>query len=133
MTAEDAMQIGQTVLRFWRDLDRRDYATMVAVLAPDCRWLRETWIEGPEAILASLGRRPATLTTRHLATNLVISALEDGAEVQHLVTTFAGEQGAGEGPLPIAAPILVADLAMALAYRDSRWLISRIEPSIIFR
>jgi hypothetical protein len=133
MSSEDIRQVEQDVLRFWRDLDQRDYPAMLTALAPDCRWLREEWIEGAIAIEESLMKRPADLLTRHLVTNIITDEDDRGVTVSHLVTTFAGKGSIETGPLPSAVPALVANIEMTIVRRDGRWLISRIEPTIVFR
>lgn len=123
----------QDILRFWRHLDRRDYAAIIEMLTPDCRWLREAWIEGHPAIAESLSRRPEDLVTRHVVTNMIVEEQGGDLLVSHLVTTFAGRGPAGGGPLPTAAPALVAEVGMTIVQREGRRRISRIEPEIAFR
>ena len=133
MNVEVARKVEQVILRFWRDLDRRDYTAMIASLTADCRWLREGWIEGHAAIAESLMRRPGDLLTRHLITNIVIDAQGGDLIASHLVTTFAGQAMTNAAPLPAAAPVLIADVELTLVQAEGQWRISRIEPTIMFR
>lgn len=123
----------QDILRFWRHLDRRDYPAMIGMLTPDCRWLRETWIQGHPAIAESLERRPSDVVTRHVVTNLIVEQRGRDLTVSHLVTTFAGKGSSDAGPLPTAAPALVAEISMTIVMQEDRPRIARIEPEIAFR
>lgn len=132
MTHEDERALEQLVLRFWRALDRRDYAAMLAMLTDDASWLREEWLVGQEAIGQSLEARPSDLQVRHLVTNIIVDPTPDGAEVTSLVTAFAAS-GPEADILPSAAPALLADVDMAVVRAGFGWSIKRIEPRIRFR
>lgn len=134
MKPDQFHDVEQAVLRFWYALDRRDYGALLNGVTEDCLWLRDRWIQGQWAISAALAQRPASLSIRHLVSNMIFDATHNGVSVQYILTAFSANTPAeASAPLPTSAPTLIADVAMSCALVDGRWLISRIEPAVQFR
>lgn len=94
----------QTVIRFFRALDNREYGTLAALLAPDGVWQRQgAELRGEADILAAMGRRSPTLRIHHLLTNVFAEPHgEDEAEVTAymlVVRHDSGAEPAGSSPL----------------------------------
>ncbi|MEI7443623.1 MAG: nuclear transport factor 2 family protein [Burkholderiales bacterium] len=109
---DESACIGAT-LRFFRALDARDHAACVAAFAPGGTWHRQGQaLSTPEAIAASLEKRPADRVTAHLITNLIADAVgPDRIAVRFLLTAYDGAIPADGGPPP-------ARLANVLDGRD---------------
>ncbi len=66
-----ALKPVQTVVRFFRALDDRDYGTLAALLATDGEWHRQAAILRNEGdILAAMVKRSPTMRIHHLLSNL---------------------------------------------------------------
>lgn len=134
MDNNGVIAVQQFVNRLWTGLDRRDYSFVLSVLAPDCRWLREGWVEGHDAIARSLDLRPPTVVVRHVVTNLVVDPHADGWLATYLVMAFIGSRPSGsDALLPSRPPALMANLRMTLAGPSDRLLVTEIEPTIVFK
>lgn len=134
MDSSSVIAVGQFVNRFWATLDRRDYPAVLDLLAPDCRWLREGWIEGQAAIAGSLDLRPPAIFVRHLVSNLVVDRQGDGWTATYFVLAFIGSRLPGSDTvLPSRPPALMADMRMALAGPPDRLRVTEIEPTITFK
>ncbi len=98
------MDPAQTVIRFFRALDDRDYATLAGLLAPDGEWHRQGAVLRNEAdILAAMATRSATMRIHHLLTNVFAEPQSgDGAQVTAymlVVRHDAKEAPSGASPL----------------------------------
>ncbi len=61
----------QTVIRFFRALDERDYDTLAALLAEDGAWHRQgAVLRNHSDILAAMAARSPTMRIHHLLTNV---------------------------------------------------------------
>ncbi|MFM1987144.1 MAG: hypothetical protein RJA99_101 [Pseudomonadota bacterium] len=100
-------------LRFFRALDAREHAACVAAFAAGGVWHRQGQaLATPEAIAASLEKRPADRITAHLITNLIAEPLgPDRIAVRFLLTAYEGPVPGESGPPP-------AKLAGVLDGRD---------------
>ncbi|WP_205007877.1 nuclear transport factor 2 family protein [Sphingosinithalassobacter portus] len=121
------------VIDFWRALDRRDYATILSLVAEDCVWQREVLVSGRAAIGEALSKRPAGLMTRHQITNLRVKSDGDGCSVAFLITTFGVvRSGEEDSPPDCGGPALVADGEMRFSIDGETILITAIGAEIVF-
>ena len=94
----------QTVIRFFRALDDRDYATLAHLLAPGGVWRRQGAELRSEAdILAAMAKRSATLRIHHLLTNVfAVPHGPDEADVTGYMLVIRHDGGAEPaGPSPL--------------------------------
>jgi catechol 2,3-dioxygenase-like lactoylglutathione lyase family enzyme len=132
MKANPIFAIEQCIYQFWIALDRNDYSAVLALLTPDCRWRRDDWLEGHEAISRALHARPRDRVTRHLVSNLRL--VRNGTDwiASYLLTAFAGQDTGGQGaPCVSAAPVILADVEMQLTAAGMAQ-IARIDPCVVF-
>lgn len=65
-----AGELTQALHAFISHLDERRYDDLLAVFAPEGRWLRQgRWLEGRAQILEALQSRPAGMRVRHVMSN----------------------------------------------------------------
>jgi hypothetical protein len=79
-------------LRFFRALDARDHAACVAAFASGGVWHRQGQaLDTPEAMMASLEKRPTGRVTAHLLNNLIAeSSGPDRITVRFLLSAYDG-------------------------------------------
>jgi len=127
---------GQTVTRMYHALDRHDPAGAARCFTPDGIWARGgNDLHGPQQIVDALGKRPATLLTRHYVTNfLVLEHVGAAAKAVFGLTVFRSDTGAPPKlPVSPAVPAMLADVECELARTDDGdWLIRRLDPVITF-
>ena len=122
------------VIDFWHALDRRDYDTILSLVAEDCDWQREVLISGRAAIGEALSQRPSSLMTRHQITNLRVVGGGDRCLVKFLITTFGVFQSSEEHSLPdCGGPALVADGEMHFSVAGETISITNIVAKIVFQ
>ena len=133
MKAAPLSAIEQCIYQFWAALDRNDYPAVLELLTSDCRWRRDDWLEGHEAIRRALDERPRDRVTRHLVNNLRLVGNGRDWIANYLLTAFAGQDTGRIGaPCVSAPPAILADIEMQLDAADTA-RIMRIEPRIVFR
>ena len=94
----------QTVARFFRALDDRDYPTLAALLAEDGVWSRQgAELRNAADIDAAMAKRSPTMRIHHLLTNLYAEmAGEDEAEVTGYMLVVRHDSGQPPtGPSPL--------------------------------
>jgi hypothetical protein len=119
----------QTVARFFRALDERDYAVLARLLAEDGVWARqgaELRTEGD--ILAAMAGRSPTMRIHHLLTNLHTEpAGEDEAEVTGYMLVIRHDDGAPpRGPAPLHGIENVRTTRARLRRTPAGWRIVRL-------
>jgi hypothetical protein len=89
---EDEAACIQATFEFFRRLDARDHATCVAAFAPDGTWHRQGQaLSTPEAMMASLEKRPAGRITAHLINNPIAQSHgPDHVVVRFLLSAYDG-------------------------------------------
>ena len=123
-------ELTQALHRFFHTLDTRRYDHLLDLFTDDCRWLRQgQWLEGKAAVRAALEARAADVETRHVLSNVYVSAVEDQAvEVEAYMTAYrypAVQPGAAPpriaGPLRfnLTTTVLRRDAAPRLARRGT--------------
>jgi hypothetical protein len=94
----------QTVIRFFRALDERDYSTLAALLAPGGVWHRQgAELRNEADILAAMAKRSPTMRIHHLLTNVFAEPRgEEDAEVTAYMLVVRHDSGAEPtGPSPL--------------------------------
>ncbi len=94
----------QTVIRFFRALDDREYSTLAALLAPDGVWHRQgAELRNEADILAAMAKRSPTMRIHHLLTNVFAEPRgADEAEVTGYMLVVRHDSGAEPtGPSPL--------------------------------
>jgi len=77
-----ALDPAQTVIRFFRALDDREYGTLAALLATDGVWHRQgKALHNEGEILAAMASRSPTMRIHHLLTNVFAEPQGEEAEV----------------------------------------------------
>jgi hypothetical protein len=86
---------------FFHYLDERDYEALAALMAPDGTWPRQgRTLTGPAEVLDALRGRPASMITRHMVTNFLVTIHDpDRATVRFNLTVYLNE-AAGTAPPP---------------------------------
>lgn len=89
---EDEAACIQATFEFFRQLDARDHAACVAAFAPGGIWHRQGQaLNTPEAMMASLEKRPAGRVTSHLINNPIAQSHgPDRVVVQFLLSAYDG-------------------------------------------
>jgi hypothetical protein len=93
----------QSVIRFFRALDDREYGTLAALLAPDGVWHRQGKALHNEAeILAAMASRSATMRIHHLLTNVFAEPHGEEAEVTaYMLVVRHDSKAEPTGPSPL--------------------------------
>jgi hypothetical protein len=123
---DNGFAAAQTVIRFFRCLDERDYRGMAALLAPDGVWSRQGQeLRGESDLLAAMERRSASLRVHHLLSNLLTETMgEDRANVTAYMLVVRHDGGAAPAPLEGIASIRT--LRARLRRAPTGWLIERL-------
>ncbi len=89
---EDQSACITATLKFFRALDARDHAACVAAFAEGGIWHRQGQaLDTPQAMMASLEKRPVGRVTAHLLNNLIAeSSGPDRITVRFLLTAYDG-------------------------------------------
>jgi len=133
MTPDDRRAIEHDVekvlLRFFHYLDGGDYDRLVALFAPDGVWHRQgKALRGPAAVREAMLARPPGIVTQHLASNVVVEAVNaDYAEATLYLAVFAHNGGAeAKPPAPMELPNQVAIYREKLIRNGDDWRIVEI-------
>ena len=127
VSAEDRAALEQLAARYWALADLCEDVPLAELFLPDAIFdLGKLRIEGLPAIEnffaeRAEGMRQSARTTRHLATNfLVTPESTDRVRTRATVIVYAAH---GELPLPAEAPSGIADFNdICLRQSDGRWL-----------
>jgi len=136
MTLEDLtckIACGDLIVAFANAIDYSRYDEVAALFTGDGEVARGDEVSrGPEAILATLQRRPADRITRHMVSNIRISRTSpDTAEGLSYVHLYRTTGQAEDFPLPLPAPAACAEWRDRFVLTDEGWRIARREIVII--
>ena len=123
------MDAAQTLIRFFRHLDDREYAALAALMLPDGEWHRQgAVLRGGAELQAALARRSPTMRIHHLLTN--VFAEPDGtgaAEVTAYMLVVRHEPGAPlDGPAPLSGIENIRTVRGRLRKAEAGWRIERL-------
>ena len=126
MAACAPLDAAQTVIRFFRALDDRDYGAMTALMAGDGVWHRRgAELRGAAQIEAAMAERSPTLRIHHLLTN--IFAEPHGAEearVTAYMLVIRHDSGAKpSGPAPLQGIENIRTVRARLRQGEEGWRI----------
>jgi len=121
----------QSVLLFYRGIDRGDFALAMQQVAPECHWERGgASLRTREDVEASLRKRSATQVMRHIVSNFVVLA----HDAQHVTAAYAlglhlYDNGAPPTlPVPGSTPFMLVDVTCQLALQpDQAWRIRQLD------
>lgn len=117
--------ISQRLAAFFRDFDHWHYERMADTFLPHGTWDRNGLVlQGREAIVAELRRRPEQQVVRHLLSNIVVD--EDGkdaASANFIVTAYRhmGEREPAKAPV-LDGPLMLLDATAQLRRVDGSWM-----------
>ena len=119
----------QTVTRFFRALDDRDYGVLAALLATDGEWHRQGAVLRSEAdILAAMAKRSPTLRIHHLLSNLFAEPHgEDEADVTgYMLVVRHDAKAEPTGPSPLSGIENIRTTRARLRQTADGWRIVRL-------
>lgn len=119
----------QTLIRFFRHLDEREYAELAGLMLPDGVWHRQgAELRGEAAIVAALSRRSPTMRIHHLLTNVFARPDgEDAAAVTAYMLVVRHEPGAPlDGPAPLHGVETIRTLRARLRATSEGWRIEQL-------
>ena len=116
------------IARFYHYLDGREYEPLSVLFAPEGLWSRQgKQLHGPVAVLEELRRRPATMVTRHVVSNLIVDIQDtQHVHVQCYVTLYYSDTGAPpQSPVRMTGPACVFTYHDELVATEGTWRITR--------
>ena len=119
----------QTLIRFFRHLDDREYAALAQLMLPNGVWHRQgAELRGEDGIVAALSRRSPTMRIHHLLTNVfAVPDGDDAAEVTAYMLVIRHEPGAPlDGPAPLHGIENVRTLRGRLRATPEGWRIEHL-------
>jgi hypothetical protein len=131
MKAEVYFGALEAIHQLWEAMDRNDHGTILRLLSPDCRWLREGWCVGRDAISASLELRGKKVT-RHLVTNLRVREAEGLLNCRYTLLFFGHELAEGQVPPFKTTGPRAADYWVTLLPHEGGWRFSELRGELIF-
>ena len=127
-------EITQRVHRLWRGVERFEYADVISLLSPTCRWNRAgRWRDGHAEILASLEERPRDRLVRHLIGSLAVDS--EGAELVCRYTLSSVHNGAAPeaaAPFSTIGQRLLGDCTDRLVQINGTWLFENLDAELLF-
>ena len=123
----------QLLLRFYDCFDRFDYDGMARLFTSDGIWHRTgKALHARGGMVAELSTRSTTQTMRHVVTNLIVRAQDDGhAEGSCYLTAYRHDDGqAKSGPPSITSPYLLLIVTARFARVQEGW---RIQEQVMKR
>ncbi len=119
-----------------RLIDFRDYEGFTALFTPDGELNVGKPVHGRQAIFESCMKRPATLRSRHVISNVHVEPLDARrARGMNYVTIYrhVGEASQQRGPAPLDQPAAVGHYEDRYERTDEGWLIARRTLHLAFR
>jgi len=118
-----------TLIRFFRGLDDRDYDTMVRLLADDGVWHRQGKdLRGPAMMRDELAKRSPTMVIHHLLTNVVLlSCTQTEAVVSAYMSVVRHDSGKpASGPAPSTDIENIRTLTARMRATQGGWRIAEL-------
>ena len=117
--------IEQRLIAFFRDFDHWRYERMADAFVPHGTWDRNGLVlQGHEAIVAELQRRPEQQVVRHLLSNIVVDGEgKDTASATFIVTAYRhmGEREPAQAPV-LDGPLMLLDATAQLRRVEGTWM-----------
>jgi SnoaL-like domain len=119
--------IAKLIYRVYSLYDEHQYEQMLSLYADDVRFGSSMrMVEGRDQVAALIAKRPQTVLTRHIITNLVVTLT--GPESASATATLIGYRNEGafpsQGPVPLDGAPAIADCRFSFRKVRSVWLIS---------
>ncbi|MBI2317891.1 MAG: nuclear transport factor 2 family protein [Betaproteobacteria bacterium] len=129
-------QCQKAVMAFFRCLDERDNAGLLARMHPEGVWLRQgKQLKGEEQILEALRARSETMRIHHVLTNVLVDVdIGSGrASLSGYLLVFRHDGGEKlVGPAPLKGPSAIHACNAELRHLAGDWRIFRLENSATF-
>lgn len=125
----------QLIVAAYALMDHGRYDECAALFAEDATWVRGGKpVEGRAAILEALNARTPGSISRHMVASVMVFEGES-PDTASASASFVPVRGVsdGDGPAPIAAPVMAGDLTARFARVDGRWMITFLAAKVIFR
>lgn len=123
----------KTVARLFHYLDARDYDAVAALFTPEGVWMRMGQkLVGQAGIRAAMAGRPATLSTRHIVSNLIADADESGVDARYYLTVF-DDPDSDSGPGLLNGPSAIFLCQDRLVEMDAGWRFASRHPELVFK
>jgi hypothetical protein len=122
---QDETEARALVAQFFHALDTREHAQAAALLAPDGVWHRQGMaLNGADAVLQALERRPANRATAHIVSNFRMAPV--GRAAVRLSYYLSAYESVTDDQGRVSPPALVAVLATTddLVRIDGQWRIA---------
>lgn len=128
---DQSWSVAQTVHRLFQHIDDARIQEAAALFAPEGYWVRMgERLTGPQAVLQALMSRPASLRTRHLATNMVVDLAPGASNARYYLTVF-DHQGPADQPSPMQLPQFMFVCEDELVHTEGGWRFLRREPRML--
>jgi hypothetical protein len=124
-----ALDPAQTLIRFFRALDDREYGTLASLLAPSGAWHRQGAVLRSEAdIMAAMAKRSPTMRIHHLLTNVFAEPRGEEAEVTAYMLVVRHDSGTeSAGPLPLSGIENIRTMRARLRRTPEGWRILHLQ------
>jgi hypothetical protein len=119
----------QTVIRFFRALDDREYKMLAHLLAPDGEWHRQgAVLRNEDDIIAAMAARSPTMRIHHLFTNVfAVPKGADEAEVTaYMLVVRHDSNDDPTGPSPLSGIENIRTMRGLLRQTPNGWRIVRM-------
>ena len=123
------------MLRYAHTIDHGDFDTFANLFARDGRLSTpERTLEGREAIREAMRRRPPSLVSRHVITNIVVDLIDErnAAGLCYLVL-FRDTRGDPERTSSLAGPALIGDYTDRFVLTEQGWRFASRDLALAFR
>ena len=126
----------KAILAFFRCLDERDYAGLIARMHPEGVWLRQgKQLRGEQQILQAMNARSETMRIHHILTNVLVDVSSDSERASLFAYLLVFRHDDGEkhtGPAPLKGPAAIHTCNAELRPAAGDWRIFRLENSPTF-
>jgi limonene-1,2-epoxide hydrolase len=129
MSGHAVMDPAQTVIRFFRALDDRDYHVLVALLAPDGVWHRQgKELRGEANIVAAMSSRSPTMRIHHLLTNVFAEpqGQDEAAVTGYMLVVRHDAKAELPGPAPLSGIENIRTIRARLRHTPQGWRILQL-------
>lgn len=112
----------------WSLLDQRRYEDIFRYLMPDCAWERpDGWRHGYDELRASFLARPADLLSRHIVTNFIVEAADDGSlKGRCYVVAYFAKTENHDATQRMEQPYIIGDIDLEFVQSGRHILIAKI-------
>lgn len=134
-SAADQVECMSVVNQFFRNLDLRDYAGIVALMAPDGEWHRQGKVlKAGQMVIDTLNERSPTMVIVHMLTNMFCETKGDTATVHCYMTAYRHDDGKPvDGAAPLSPPASMARIESQMVRLQGKWRVKKSSSTPIFK